>query len=129
MRFTLRGRAGQAGFTLVELMVTLLILGILVGIVVMTMSVSRSKAQQAACKANLRTLYDAIQVFRSVHDATVHDAPYPATLDALVTDGLIKSSFSWKCPAGPYNGTVPDYRTYYDSSNGHTSCPRADHNP
>jgi prepilin-type N-terminal cleavage/methylation domain-containing protein len=57
MRFTLRGRAGQAGFTLVELMVTLLILGILVGIVVMTMSVSRSKAQQAACKANLRTLY------------------------------------------------------------------------
>jgi len=124
MRLKVRGRSGQAGFTLVELMVTMLILGILVGIAVMTMSVSRSKAQQAACKANLRTIYDAVQVYQSVHNAT-----YPPTLDDLVTDGLMKSSFTWTCPAGPLGTISTDYRDYYDSAAGHTSCPRVGHNP
>jgi prepilin-type N-terminal cleavage/methylation domain-containing protein len=126
MRFTLKGRSGQEGFTLVELMVTLLILGILVGIAVMTMTVSRTKAQQAACKANLRTIYDAILVYQS---ESVHNGTYPPTLDDLATDGLMKSSFTWTCPAGPLGTVSVDYRDYYDSATGHTSCPRVGHNP
>lgn len=125
MRHTLKGKSGEQGFTLIELMITLLILGILVTIVVLTMAVSRAKAQQAACKANLKTIYDAVSVFQSTHEGA-----YPSSLDDLVTDGLIKSSFTWTCPSGDLGGGVStDYRDYYDPVTGHTSCPRADHNP
>lgn len=124
MRLARRGISDESGFTLVELMVTLLILAILVTIVVLTMSYSRSRAQESACKANLRTIYDAITVYESLHEGNS-----PPDLDTLVTEGLIKSSFTWSCPSGDLGGTSGDYRTYYDPAEGLTSCPRPSHNP
>lgn len=124
MKSIRRAISKQSGFTIVEMMITILILGILVTIVVLTMSFSRSRAQEAACKANLRTIFDAVSVYQSVHDGK-----FPPDLDALVTDSLIKSSFTWMCPSGDLGTTSGDYRTYYDPANGHTSCPRASHNP
>jgi len=112
------------GFTLVELMITILILGILIGIVVMTMTYSRSKAEEAACKANLRTIFSAIEQYR-----TIHNGDYPPNLDVLITENYIKSTFNWKCPSGPLNGHDVDYRDYYDPSTGQVSCPRVSHNP
>ena len=128
MKKGFRGSVGaQDGFTIVELMITLLILSILVSIVVMTMAVSRSKTQRAACKANLRIINDAVTQYRAIHDGEA-----PPDLKTLVDDPpYIKASFKWMCPAGDI-GTTPDsgdYRTYYNSTNGETSCPRADHNP
>lgn len=101
------------------MMITLLILGVLVTIVVMTMAVSKSKAQQAACKANLRIIDSALQQYRSLHDGET-----PPSLDTLMDEGYIKGSFGWKCPSGQY-----DYRVYYDDEAGQTSCPLPDHNP
>lgn len=124
MRLARKGISDQSGFTMVELMVTLLILSILVTIVVLTMSYSRSRAQESACKANLRTIYDAVTVYQSLHEGNS-----PATLDELVTEGLIKASFTWMCPAGDLGGSSGDYRTYYNPADGHTSCPRGSHNP
>ncbi len=118
-RRKLKGLTAGHGFTLIELMITILILSILVTIVVMTMAVSWTKAQQAACKANLRTLFDSISQYQCIHTGD-----YPPDLDILVTDMYLKESFTFTCPAGDY-----DYRTFYDSLTGHTSCPRADHNP
>lgn len=128
MKKGFRGKAGaQDGFTFIELLIVFLILSILVSIVVMTMMVSKSKAQRAACKANLRIIADAITQYRSIHDGET-----PPDLNILAQDGYIKASFKWTCPMGPY-GTEPDsgdYRNlkYYNSSTGETSCPRADHN-
>ncbi|MFH1150875.1 MAG: prepilin-type N-terminal cleavage/methylation domain-containing protein [Actinomycetota bacterium] len=113
-----KGLAARHGFTLVELMITILILAILVTIVVMTMSISKTKAQQATCKANLRTLFDSIAQYQCIWTGT-----YPENMDLLL-DGYLKNTFNFTCPAGDY-----DYRTYYDSVTGHTSCPRAEHNP
>jgi prepilin-type N-terminal cleavage/methylation domain-containing protein len=116
----------QDGFTVIELMITLLILSILVGMVVMTMAVSRSKTQRAACKSNLRIINDAVIQYRSNHEGEA-----PLSLDALTDDPpYIKSSFSWMCPSGDIGTTANsgDYRTYYNSTTGETSCPRADHN-
>lgn len=110
---------GEKGFTLVELMITMLILGILVGIVVMTMTISKSRANEATCKANLRTIFEAISRYQ-----VQNEGAYPDQLQDLVDDGFIKDTFSWTCPAGTY-----DYRDYYDSDTGHTSCPRPSHNP
>jgi prepilin-type N-terminal cleavage/methylation domain-containing protein len=116
----------QDGFTIIELMITLLILSILVSMVVMTMAFSRSKAQKAACKGNLRIIDEAILQYRANHEGQA-----PPDLDTLADDPpYIKPSFTWTCPSGDLPGDPGsgDYRKYYDSTTGETSCPRADHN-
>lgn len=118
------------GFTLVELMVTMLILSILVGIVVATLLISRQRAQEATCKANLRSLFSAINQYKAIHEGE-----YPPNLDVLVSPPdpaeapYLKSSFKWECPSGPLDSISIDYRDYYSSVTGHTSCPRPSHNP
>lgn len=119
-----RGTRNQQGFTIVEMMITLLILGILVGIVVMTMLVSKTRAQQAACKANLRIIDGAIQQYSSIHEGV-----YPPDLNTLMDQSYIKGDFKWMCPSGNYDLTSGDYRDYYDPAAGQTSCPRPTHNP
>jgi len=123
MRFSRKGPHDHKGFTTVELMITCAILGILVTIVVLTMLISRDRAQQAACKSNLRNLFDALKVFELAHGS------YPASPDDLVTDGQIRSSFNWTCPSGDLGTTSGDYRNYYTQSSGEITCPRAGHNP
>lgn len=133
-----RGRIDkrQQGFTLIELLITLLILSILVSIVVMTMEVTKSKAQQAACKANLKTIHTAVVEYQSEHKGA-----NPPDLDTLLTvvppahpgeeptGPYLKPSFKWMCPAGNYGLQSGDYREYYDPVSGDTSCPRKNHNP
>ena len=113
-----------SGFTIVELMITILILGVLITIVVMTMTVSRSKAQEAACKANLRTIIEAVNQYQAIHTGEL-----PPNLNVLVEDGYLKSSFNFECPAGDVGTISADYRTYYNATTGETSCPRPSHNP
>ena len=121
MRFAQRGRSGQLVSRFVELMITVSIMAILVAIVVATMYVSTTRAKESSCKANLRTLVDAIQSYRSLHGGA-----NPATLDDLVPD-FIKSSFKWVCPAGPYGSNTADYRDNYNSAAGEVTCPHPGH--
>ena len=111
-----RKARSDCGFTVIELMVTTLILGILVGIVVMTMSISRRKAKESACKANLRTLIDGLILYKSTHDGA-----YPDDLEDLAPD-YIKGSFDWICPEGN-----TDYRLTYDSITGEVHCNEPGH--
>lgn len=120
-----RGSTSQKGFTLVELMITMLILAILVTIVVLTMNISKNRAQEATCKSNLRTLWSVINQYHLLH----HGESYPPDLDTLVTEDYLKSTFTWTCPAGDYGTVSGDYRDHYDSTTGHVSCPRPSHNP
>ncbi|MBU4386698.1 MAG: type II secretion system GspH family protein, partial [Actinobacteria bacterium] len=113
-----RGRKarGDRGFTIVELMITMLIMGILVTIVVMTMSVSQRKARESACKANLRILTGSIILYISTHEGN-----YPGSLEDLKPDYL-KDSFDWTCPSGNF-----DYRDNYSPATGTVTCPEPGH--
>lgn len=113
------------GFTLVELLITVLILAILVGIVVMTMTFSRQRAQESTCKANLRVIMGGINSYYANNEewpdvGTGTPAEKADTLlDILVADGQIKSKP--QCPGG---GTYE-----YDDTTHDITCTISSHNP
>ncbi|MEW6552753.1 MAG: prepilin-type N-terminal cleavage/methylation domain-containing protein [Actinomycetota bacterium] len=104
------GRLGRdEGFTLMELMMVIAIIGVLVGIAVASYAISVSTSKKTACKANLRTVEEQIVVYHTHHDA------YPPTLQDLVPD-LIENDGSLYCPE---SGEA----YLYDDSSGDVSCP------
>jgi len=103
----------EEGFTLVELMVVVLIIGILVAIAIPIFNAARANAQEKACLANLRTLNGAAQTYQAENQTL------PADLAAFVSGNVVKAVP--KCPAQP---TV----TYtYVAATGTTTCTFAGH--
>jgi len=88
----LRGRTGPAdGFTLIELMIVVLIIGILVAIAVPVFVSSREESEVSVCRGNLRTIDSAIIHYNIENDA------YPADVGQLVPAFLKDQP---RCPAG-----------------------------
>ncbi|MDO8964913.1 MAG: prepilin-type N-terminal cleavage/methylation domain-containing protein [Coriobacteriia bacterium] len=87
----------EAGFTLVELMVVVLILAILAAIAVIAFTANREAAQRTTCFADERIIEGAHQQFESRNP----DAPVPADYAALMTE-LVPASLAKApiCPAG-----------------------------
>lgn len=68
----------QEGFTLIELMIVILIIGILVGIAVPVFLAARGNAQEKTCKANMKTIKTQSNVYAASNDGT-----YPSQLSDL----------------------------------------------
>ena len=83
------------GFTLVELMVVLLIIGILVAIAIPIYNKTQAEAQKKSCQANLRTIDGAIAQYQA--DGKDMDALTQEGVSELVGDYLKKEP---KCPSG-----------------------------
>ncbi|MDY0088230.1 MAG: prepilin-type N-terminal cleavage/methylation domain-containing protein [Coriobacteriia bacterium] len=69
------------GFTLVELMVVVLIIGILVAIAIPVFNAAKANAQKRTCHANQRTIEGAAQTYAAENDGAV-----PTTVGELVPD-------------------------------------------
>lgn len=61
----------EEGFTLVELMVVVLIIGILVAIAIPVFNSAKANAQKKSCFANQRTLEGAAQTYAASNDGTI----------------------------------------------------------
>lgn len=97
----------QKGFTLMELMIVIAIIGVLVAIALPKMAKSTHTAEVATAKANIRTVMGALEVY-----AADHDGKYPADADVKKDDGtgLVKT----------YLKKWPDGITYAKTTDGYT---------
>jgi general secretion pathway protein G len=86
MNRTMKVRAQQAGFTLVEIMVVVIIIGLLAGIVVPNVMDNLDKANVQKARADFSSLQTALKLYR------IDNFNYPTTeqgLEALVTKSSI----------------------------------------
>lgn len=70
----------EKGFTLVELMVVVVIIGVLTAIAIPVYNASSARAEQGACQANQRMIDGAIQQYK----ANNAEGDYPDDVAALV---------------------------------------------
>jgi len=72
----------QKGFTLVELLIVVIILGILAAVVIPQFNSAASESKEAALASNLATVRQAIEMYKVQHNDT-----FPTSLVAQLTAG------------------------------------------
>lgn len=90
----------EKGFTLIELMVVILIIGILVAIAVPVFNAARGEANKRSCQSNMRVLDGAVQTWKAANPGV----DYPSTYDTLKT--ALEGTYvkTWPtCPSGADN--------------------------
>jgi len=90
------------GFTLVELLIVLLILGILIGLAVPRYLASIEKSKETTFCANVRNVVSSIEAWRMDNATTV----YPATASDLNNNIIKSATYFSQAPVNPYTGTV-----------------------
>jgi len=88
----------RKGFTLVEILIVVVILGILAAIVVPQFTNATQDAQAGNIKAQLDTLNNQIELFRARTNT------YPDFTSATVWDGMITGGYVKSAPINPFNG-------------------------
>lgn len=89
---------GNKGYTLIELMIVVAIVGILVSIAIPTFQHTAIKAKETALKQNLFTMRAVIDQFyadRKEYPATLEDLVEKKYLRAIPVDPFTRSSTSW----------------------------------
>ena len=93
MRFS-----GQKGFTLIELMIVVVIIGILVGIAVPNFTSMQGRAKESNVKGNMHTLQLAMEDF-----SVLNSGVYPVAADKAAVRALFPSG-AW--PVNPFTGAA-----------------------
>jgi general secretion pathway protein G len=114
-----RARSSRAaGFTLIEIMAVVLIMGMLMGLVGVSVFAQVDKARRTTAKAKISQIESAIEFYR------MDNSKYPPTLDGLVTappdaknyprGGYLKKSEALLDPWDkPFNYTNPGSKNQY----------------
>ena len=83
-----RGRAGapapDAGFTLIELIIVISLIGILVTMAMPSLTQQPRRAEEAVLKTNLHTLRDVLDQYHA------DQGHFPTSLEVLVDDGYLR---------------------------------------
>ncbi len=106
----------KEGFTLVELLIVVLILGALAAIAIPRITASTTTARVNACRTNQDIMNSQIEMYRA------DTGDYPATLGALTSDA---NYFPEDAPVCPTTGTSTPYTM--DSDTHRVSCSTSGH--
>ena len=93
----------EKGFTLVELLVVIVILGILAGVVVFAVGGVTDRGQDSACRTDKRSIKTAAEA------GYAKDGSYPADEAALVSGGFLESEsdlYDYSAGGGSYTVTA-----------------------
>ncbi|MCK4913461.1 MAG: prepilin-type N-terminal cleavage/methylation domain-containing protein [Planctomycetes bacterium] len=101
-------RFRRSGFTLVEILIVVAILGILAAITIPAFQGHVLEARESAAKANLQILRNVIEVYAAQHDGVPpgypDDDPSRLPGDKPLFDQLVKNgNYMSKSPANPFN--------------------------
>ncbi len=106
-----RGRPGLTvnGFSLVELVIVVVIIGVLAAIAIPRFSRAADGAADAALKQNLRTMREALEMYKAEHKGAVPKDATAAEQLTQYTDlaGNVSATASDVHPFGPYLHRVP----------------------
>ena len=102
-----RGLGGADGFTLLELMIVVSIIGILATLAVPSYQSSLVKAKEAALRQDLSTLRDVLDQHKA------DQGKYPSSLSALVGTGYLRG-----IPKDPFTGATTTWQEISDPVEG-----------
>jgi general secretion pathway protein G len=102
-----RGTGGSDGFTLIELMIVVSIIGILATLAVPSYQSSVVKAKEAALRQDLSTLRDVLDQHKA------DQGKYPMSLAALVSAGYLRGM-----PKDPFTGSTTTWQEISDPAEG-----------
>jgi len=103
------------GFTLVEIMIVVAIIGLLIAIALPNFLEARKKSQKRACQSNLRQIDGACQqMLIEETDPVIITTFSGVTTCTAIPDGYLKNPSGIKCPVT---------KTVYEITNFSVSCP------
>ena len=102
-----REARGEAGFTILELMIVLTIAGILLTLAEPSFSNTIAKAREASLKQNLFTMRDLIDQYRA------DNGKYPPALADLKSAGYLK-----RIPVDPFTKSATTWQEILDEAEG-----------
>lgn len=98
MRIRHRDAAAEAGFTLIEIMVVIVILGLLTGLVVANVGDQADRAREQTARTNVATIAHAVRAFRA------REGRLPESLRDLVEPDAKGRSDLEELPLDPWGG-------------------------